>query len=230
MGTIMHTCSRCTIQVHESSSHCPVCGTFISRIDKLNNKHLYPTPNYPKIRKRQTRLLLSLLAIPFFVGLLLSIGIDILLIQINFSSTMLISYFLFYGYIILFETILKDNTIGTIFLYHGFALLVGIFIFPSLSLNLEDAFRFGMLVPWLLSLLNTVFIIFAWIQRRSHLLLFQMSVIATLSLIYGLVNYSFDQLEIPFLVLLSTSTISLIFVSTFFRKDFLSFLSRWLHI
>jgi hypothetical protein len=218
------------INVHGSSSHCPVCGTFISRIDTQINKPLYPTPNYLRIRKRQTRLLLPLLAIPFFIGLLLSIGIDILLINIGFSSTMLISYFLFYGYIILFETILKDNTIGSIFLYHAFALFVGIFIFPSLSFNLEDTLRFAVLIPLLISILNVVFIIFAWIQRRSHLLLLQMSVIATLGLVYGLVNYSFFDLDIPLLVLLSSSIVSLLFVLTFFRKNLISFLSRWLHI
>jgi predicted nucleic acid-binding Zn ribbon protein len=218
------------INVHGSSSHCPVCGTFISRIDTQINKPLYPTPNYLRIRKRQTRLLLPLLAIPFFIGLLLSIGIDILLIHIGFSSTMLISYFLFYGYIILFETILKDNTIGSIFLYHAFALFVGIFIFPSLSFNLEDTLRFAVLIPLLISILNVVFIIFAWIQRRSHLLLLQMSVIATLGLVYGLVNYSFFDLDIPLLVLLSSSIVSLLFVLTFFRKNLISFLSRWLHI
>jgi len=230
MGTVMHTCPRCMINVHGSSSHCPVCGTFISRIDTQINKPLYPTPNYLRIRKRQTRLLLPLLAIPFFIGLLLSIGIDILLIHIGFSSTMLISYFLFYGYIILFETILKDNTIGSIFLYHAFALFVGIFIFPSLSFNLEDTLRFAVLIPLLISILNVVFIIFAWIQRRSHLLLLQMSVIATLGLVYGLVNYSFFDLDIPLLVLLSSSIVSLLFVLTFFRKNLISFLSRWLHI
>lgn len=226
----MHTCPRCTIKVHASSSHCPVCGTYITRTDTQKNKPLYPTPNYTKIRKRQTRLLLSLLAIPFLIGLLLSIGIDILLIQFGFSSTMLISFFLFYGYIILFETILKDNTIGSIFLYHGFALFVGTFIFPSLSFNLDDSLRFSVLIPLLISLLNIVFIIFAWIQRRSHLLLLQMSVIATLGLIYGLVDYSFFDFDMPLLVLISSSIVSLLFVLTFFRKNFISFLSRWLHI
>ena len=230
MGKLMHLCKRCTISVDPSLSHCPVCGTFIAFVDLTQFKKSYPTPDYKKIKQRQTRLLLSLLSIPFFIGLLVSIGIDIFLIQTGFSSLMLMSYFIFYGYIILFETILKDNTIGTIFLYHALAIFIGMFLFPSLSLSFDDPFRFKMLIPMLLIVLNVLFFIFAWIQRRSHLLLLQMFTLAVMSLVYGVLTFSIFEVDVFYLILSFSSLINILFSFTFFRKDFVSFLSRWLHI
>lgn len=230
MARLMHTCQRCSIQVQHSHAYCPVCGHFITLVDSIKIKPSYPIPNYLKVRQRQTRLLLSLLSIPFFIGLLLSIGIDLFLIEIGFSSTMLMSFFLLYGYIILFETILKDNTLGTILIYHALALLIGFFIFPTLSLTLDNPLIMDVFIPLLITTLNVLFFIFAWIQRRSHLLLLQMLIISIFGLFYGFLNYPYVTLDIFLLMLVISSLINGIFVFTFFRKKFISFLSRWLHI
>ena len=222
----MQSCSRCHIQLHESSIQCPVCGTYVHPESETHATRRYPKPDYQQIKLLQKKLRYSLLEIPFLIGLLLTLLVDIILYYLTFSTGFFMTFSMAFLYLLLFPTILNRKEIGTIFLdYYGLTLLA-LFSFPVLFPFSTVLF---LIVPLLSTILLLVLFIFTWIQRRSNLLQLQGFFVSIAFLIMSSI-FVVLQPTWPYLALSISSFLNVIVYFTFFREKLVSSLSRYFHI
>ena len=102
----METCKRCHIEVASSLTHCPVCGGFVHEVSPNDKESLYPTPNYPHIEKQAATIIHAFFAFPLLLALLLTLMIDLALIASELGTTFLMTFIVFYVWILIYKTIL----------------------------------------------------------------------------------------------------------------------------
>ena len=228
----METCKRCHIQVDSSLTHCPVCGGFVHQVSENDKQILYPTPNYNQIEKQTASTMHAFFAFPLLLALLLTLIIDLALIASELGTTFLMTFIVFYMWILIYKTIYNRNGIGYLILWQLFGLSIITTLLAFVNQQTFDAWPLQYVVPILISTSNLLFFILATIMRKTDVILFQMLV----SSIVGIVQFSLmvwlfaSSVFVPSLIALITSLISLTALLTYLRPKFWYYLQRWLHI
>jgi hypothetical protein len=228
----MALCQRCQIQVHESLNHCPVCGSFIHEVKKGQEETLYPTPDYQRVEKQTANQLHAFFAFPLLLALLLTMMIDVTLIANEMGTTFLMTFIVFYAWILIYKTIYNRQGIGDIILWQLFGISIGTIILAFVHTTRFDAWPLQFVVPILISLSNLIFFILATVHRKTDVLLFQMFLLSLFGLLqFTLIFWLLDsEILVPSLIAGLTSLISLSALLTYLRKKFFEYLQRWLHI
>ena len=228
----METCKRCHIEVESSLTHCPVCGGFVHDVSPNDKESLYPTPNYPQIEKQSATIIHAFFAFPLLLALLLTLMIDLALIASELGTTFLMTFIVFYVWILIYKTILNRQGIGHMILWQLFGLATGTTLLVLVNQQTFDAWPLQYVVPILLAASNLLFFILASITRKTDIFLLQMFVMSLL----GIAQYSImvwvirSAILVPSLIVVITSFISLTALLTYLRPKFFNFLQRWLHI
>lgn len=228
----MATCQHCHIEVAKSLSHCPVCGGFIQKVSANEKEMIYPTADYQHIEKQTANHLHAYFAFPLLLALFMTLMIDLALIANELGTTFMMTFIVFYAWIIIYKTILNRQGIGYIILWQVFGISLGTIMIAFVALGTFNAWPLQYVVPIILSLSNVLFFILTTVQRKTEVILFQMFVSALL----GLVQFSMiywllpDTVVAPSLIAGVTSLLSLFALFTYLRKKFLAYLQRWLHI
>jgi hypothetical protein len=228
----METCKRCHIEVESSLTHCPVCGGFVHDVSPNDKESLYPTPNYPQIEKQSATIIHAFFAFPLLLALLLTLMIDLALIASELGTTFLMTFIVFYVWILIYKTILNRQGIGHMILWQLFGLATGTTLLVLVNQQTFDAWPLQYVVPILLATSNLLFFILASITRKTDIFLLQMFVTSLL----GIAQYSImvwvirSAILVPSLIAVITSFISLTALLTYLRPKFFNFLQRWLHI
>ena len=228
----METCQRCHIQVDSSLTHCPVCGGFVHQVSENDKQILYLTPNYNQIEKQTASIMHAFFAFPLLLALLLTLIIDLALIASELGTTFLMTFIVFYMWILIYKSIYNRNGIGYVILWQLFGLSIITTLLAFVNQQTFDAWPLQYVVPILISTSNLLFFILATIMRKTDVILFQMLV----SSIVGLVQFSVmvwlfaSSVFVPSLIALITSLISLTALLTYLRPKFWQYLQRWLHI
>jgi hypothetical protein len=228
----METCKRCHIEVESSLTHCPVCGGFVHDVSPNDKESLYPTPNYPQIEKQSATIIHAFFAFPLLLALLLTLMIDLALIASELGTTFLMTFIVFYVWILIYKTILNRQGIGHMILWQLFGLATGTTLLVLVNQQTFDAWPLQYVVPILLAASNLLFFILASITRKTDIFLLQMFVTSLL----GIAQYSImvwvirSAILVPSLIVVITSFISLTALLTYLRPKFFNFLQRWLHI
>jgi hypothetical protein len=228
----MPTCARCHIEVEETLSNCPVCGRFIQQVDSTKKESIYPTPDYKRIERQNANTLHHVFAFPLILALLITLFVDLALIANELGTTFLMTFIVFYAWILIYKTILNRQGIGYLLLWQWFGLSLGTTMLAFVNENTFDTWPLQYVVPILTALMNVVFFTIAASNRKTDVLLFQMLVgallgIAQFSLIFWFIDSS---VIVPSLIAGLTSLLSLGALFTFLRKKFFDYLHRWLHI
>jgi RNA polymerase subunit RPABC4/transcription elongation factor Spt4 len=228
----VETCQRCHIQVDSSLTHCPVCGSFVHQVSENDKQILYPTPNYNQIEKQTATTMHGFFAFPLLLALLLTLMIDLALIASELGTTFLMTFIVFYMWILIYKTIFNRNGIGYSILWQLFGLSTITILLAFVNQQTLDTWPLQYVVPILISISNLLFFILATISRKTDVILFQMLV----SSLIGLAQFSVmvwlfaSSVFVPSLIGLITSLISLTALLTYLRSKFFNYLQRWLHI
>jgi len=228
----MSTCKRCHIQVDDSLTHCPVCGGFLHDVVKKDQEKLYPSANYSKIEKQAATQIHAFFAFPLLLALLLTLFIDLVLIANELGTTFMMTFIVFYIWVLIYKTIYNRQGIGYVVLWQLFSLSIGTIIIALVALNTFNAWPLQYVVPLLIAVSNILFFIITTVKRKTDVILFQMLVTSLLgilqfSIMYWLIN---SEILIPSLIAGITSIINLTSLLTYLRKKFIDYLQRWLHI
>lgn len=228
----MSTCKRCRIQVDDSLTNCPVCGGFLHDVVKKDQEKLYPSPNYSHIEKQTATHLHAFFAFPLLLALLLTLLIDLALIANELGTTFMMTFIVFYVWVLIYKTIYNRQGIGYIILWQLFSLSIGTTIIALVANNTLNAWPLQYLVPIAISISNLLFFIITTVKRKTDVILFQMFITSLLgifqfSLIYWLID---TEIMIPSLIAGITSIMTLTSLLTYLRKKFFDYLQRWLHI
>ena len=228
----MSTCKRCHIQVDDSLTHCPVCGGFLHDVVKKDQEKLYPSANYSKIEKQTATQIHAFFAFPLLLALLLTLFIDLVLIANELGTTFMMTFIVFYIWVLIYKTIYNRQGIGYVVLWQLFSLSIGTIIIALVALNTFNAWPLQYVVPLLIAVSNILFFIITTVKRKTDVILFQMLVTSLLgilqfSIMYWLIN---SEILIPSLIAGITSIINLTSLLTYLRKKFIDYLQRWLHI
>jgi hypothetical protein len=228
----MPTCKRCRIQVDDSLTHCPVCGGFLHNVVKKDQEKLYPSSDYSKIEKQTATQIHAFFAFPLLLALLLTLFIDLVLIANELGTTFMMTFIVFYIWVLIYKTIYNRQGIGYVVLWQLFSLSLGTIIIALVALNTFNAWPLQFVVPILISVSNILFFIITTVKRKTDVILFQMLVTSLLgilqfSIMYWLIN---SEILIPSLIAGISSIINLTSLLTYLRKKFIDYLQRWLHI
>ena len=228
----MATCQHCHIEVAKSLSHCPVCGGFIQKVSANEKEAIYPTADYQHIEKQTATHLHAYFAFPLLLALFMTLMIDLALIANELGTTFMMTFIVFYAWIIIYKTILNRQGIGYIILWQILGISLGTIMIAFVGLRTFNAWPLQYVVPIILSLSNVLFFILTTVQRKTEVILFQMFVSALLGLFQFSMIYWFlpDTIVAPSLIAGVTSLLSLFALFTYLRKKFLAYLQRWLHI
>lgn len=228
----MSTCKRCRIRVDDSLTHCPVCGSFLQQVESKDQEKLYPSPNYAQIEKQTANQIHAFFAFPLLLALLLTLLIDLALIANELGTTFMMTFIVFYVWVLIYKTIYNRQGIGYIILWQLLSLSIGTIIIAFVATQTLDAWPLQYVVPILISLSNLLFFIITTVKRKTDVILFQMLITSLLgflqfSLIYWLIG---TDIMVPSLIAGITSIVNLTSLLTYLRKKFLDYLQRWLHI
>jgi hypothetical protein len=228
----MARCVRCQVHVDDTLSNCPVCGSFVQAVDSTKIESLYPTPDYKHVERQNANLIHSFFAFPLMLALLITLFIDLALIANELGTTFLMTFIVFYAWILIYKTIFNRQGLGYIMLWQLFGLMTGTIMLAFVSENTFNTWPLQFVVPILISIVNVLFFIITTSKRRTDVMLFQMFVAALLglgqfSLIFWLISPSVTA---PSLIAGLTSLLSLGALFTYLRKKFFDYLNRWLHI
>jgi hypothetical protein len=229
---LMPTCPQCHVHVDGSLSHCPICGNHLQEVDLTTLQTVYPTPDYQMIRKKRSGFWHTLFALPLITALIVTIGIDLLIITDRFGVTFLVTFIVFYAWILIYKNILNHKGIGYLILWQLIGLSLVTTVIAYLRGQTFNAWPLQYVVPILIALANTLYIIISSIRRQTDVILFQMLIAA----LFGLLQFSLIFWLIPLTVITpsivagSTSLLSFIALFTYLRKKFFRYLQRWLHI
>ena len=228
----METCQRCHIQVDSSLTHCPVCGSFIHQVSENDKQILYPTPNYNQIEKQTATTMHAFFAFPLLLALLLTLIIDLALIASELGTTFLMTFIVFYMWILIYKTFYNRNGIGYVILWQLFGLSIITILLAFVNQQTFDAWPLQYVVPILISSSNLIFFILATITRKTDVFLFQMLIGSLVGIVqFSLMIWVFESsVFAPSLIALITSMISLTALLTYLRPKFFNYLQRWLHI
>lgn len=228
----METCKRCHIQVDSSLTHCPVCGSFIHQVSENDKQILYPTPNYNQIEKQTARNMHAFFAFPLLLALLLTLMIDLALIANELGTTFLMTFIVFYLWILIYKTIYNRQGIGYVILWQLFGLSSGTIVLAFVNQQTFDAWPLQYVVPILIAISNLVFFTLATIMRKTDVILFQMLVSSMIGIIqFSLIVWLLESpIFVPSLIALISSLLSLTALLTYLGPKFLNYLQRWLHI
>ncbi len=228
----MSTCKRCRVEVDDSLSHCPICGSFLRKVEAKDQEKLYPSPNYAYIEKQSATQLHAFFAFPLLLALLMTLFIDLALIANELGTTFMMTFIVFYVWVLIYKTIYNRQGIGYIILWQLFSLSIGTIMIALVATKTLNTWPLQYVVPILISLSNIVFFIITTVKRKTDVILFQMFIISLLgffqfSLVYWLIDF---DVMIPSLIAGITSMITLTSLVTYLRKKFIDYLQRWLHI
>jgi hypothetical protein len=218
--------------VESSLTHCPVCGGFVHDVSHNDKENLYPSPNYPQIEKQTATIIHAFFAFPLLLALLLTLMIDLALIASELGTTFLMTFIVFYVWILIYKTILNRQGIGHMILWQLFGLATGTTLLVLVNQQTFDAWPLQYVVPILLAASNLLFFVLASITRKTDIFLLQMFATSLL----GIAQYSImvwvirSAILVPSLIAVITSFISLTALLTYLRPKFFNFLQRWLHI
>jgi hypothetical protein len=228
----VETCQRCHIQVDSSLTHCPVCGSFIHQVSENDKQILYPTPNYNQIEKQTATTMHAFFAFPLLLALLLTLIIDLALIASELGTTFLMTFIVFYMWILIYKTFYNRNGIGYVILWQLFGLSIITILLAFVNQQTFDAWPLQYVVPILISSSNLIFFILATITRKTDVFLFQMLIGSLVGIVqFSLMIWVFESsVFAPSLIALITSMISLTALLTYLRPKFFNYLQRWLHI
>ena len=228
----METCQRCHIQVDSSLTHCPVCGGFVHQVSENDKQILYPTPNYNQIEKQTASIMHAFFAFPLLLALLLTLIIDLALIASELGTTFLMTFIVFYMWILIYKTFYNRNGIGYVILWQLFGLSIITILLAFVNQQTFDAWPLQYVVPILISSSNLIFFILATITRKTDVFLFQMLIGSLVGIVqFSLMIWVFESsVFAPSLIALITSMISLTALLTYLRPKFFNYLQRWLHI
>jgi hypothetical protein len=228
----MPNCPRCQVDVDDSLNQCPICGTHLQQVDLTRLQTIYPTPDYRMIRSKRSGFWHTLFALPLITALLVTIGIDLLIISDRFGVTFLMTFIVFYAWILIYKNILNHKGIGYLILWQLIGLSLVTTVIAYISVRTFDAWPLQYVVPILIALANTLYILISSIRRQTDVILFQMLI----SALFGVLQFSLIFWLIPLTVIApsivagSTSLISFIALFTYLRKKFFKYLQRWWHI
>lgn len=228
----MNSCLHCHIQVASSLSHCPVCGGFIQKVSQSQLEQIYPTANYKHIEKQTANQLHAYFAFPLLLALFITLMIDLALIANELGTTFMMTFIVFYAWIVIYKTIFNRQGIGYVILWQLFGISIGTIMIAFVALGTFDTWALQYVVPIMISLSNSLFFILATVQRKTEIILFQMFVSALLGLFQFSMIYWLLQPAVlaPSLIAGITSLLSLLALFTYLRKKFIGYLQRWLHI
>jgi RNA polymerase subunit RPABC4/transcription elongation factor Spt4 len=228
----VETCQRCHIQVDSSLTHCPVCGSFVHQVSENDKQILYPTPNYNQIEKQTATTMHAFFAFPLLLALLLTLMIDLALIASELGTTFLMTFIVFYMWILIYKTIFNRNGIGYMILWQLFGLSIITILLAFVNQQTFDAWPLQYVVPILIALSNLIFFVLATITRKTDVFLFQMLIGSLVGIVqFSLMIWLFESsVFVPSLIALITSMISLTALLTYLRPKFFNYLQRWLHI
>ncbi len=228
----MDTCKRCRIQVDNSLTHCPVCGSFVHQVSENDKQILYPTPNYNQIEKQTAKTMHAFFAFPLLLALLLTFMIDLALIATELGTTFLMTLIVFYVWILIYKTIYNRHGVGYVILWQLFGLSTVTIFLGLVYQQTFDSWPLQYVVPILISISNLVFFILATIMRKTDVILFQMFSTSLIGIFqFSFMVWLFESIVfVPSLIALITSLISLTALLTYLRPKFLNYLQRWLHI
>jgi hypothetical protein len=201
-------------------------------VSENDKQILYPTPNYNQIEKQTATTMHAFFAFPLLLALLLTLMIDLALIASELGTTFLMTFIVFYMWILIYKTIFNRNGIGYVILWQLFGLSTITILLAFVNQQTLDAWPLQYVVPILISTSNLLFFILATITRKTDVILFQMLV----SSLIGLAQFSVmvwlfaSSVFVPSLIALITSLISLTALLTYLRPKFWQYLQRWLHI
>jgi hypothetical protein len=218
--------------VETSLTHCPVCGSFVHDVSHNDKESLYPTPNYPQIEKQTANIIHAFFAFPLLLALLLTLMIDLALIASELGTSFLMTFIVFYVWILIYKTILNRQGIGHLILWQLFGLSTVTILLGLVNQQTLDTWPLQYVVPILLAVSNLLFFILASIMRKTDVILFQMFMTSLL----GIAQYSImvwviqSTTFVPSLIAGITSFMSLTALLTYLRPKFFNFLQRWLHI
>jgi hypothetical protein len=228
----MPHCPTCHIHVDNSLNQCPICGQRLQQVDLTTLQTIYPTPDYRMIRRMRSGFWHTIFALPLIMALLITLGIDLLIISDRFGVTFLMTFIVFYAWILIYKNILNHKGIGYLILWQVIGLSLVTTMIAFISSQTWNAWPLQYVVPILISIANVLYIIISSIRRQTDVILFQMLITALLgflqlSLIFWLIRLTVIA---PSIVAGSTSLISVLLLFTFLRKKFFGYLQRWLHI
>jgi hypothetical protein len=228
----VETCKRCHIQVDKSLTHCPVCGSFVHQVSENDKQILYPTPNYNQIDKQTAKTMHSFFAFPLLLALLLTFMIDLALIASELGTTFLMTFIVFYVWILIYKTIYNRQGVGYVILWQLFGLSIVTILLAFLYQQTFDSWPLQYVVPILISLSNLIFFILATIMRKTDVILFQMLVSSLIGMMqFSVMVWLFESpIFVPSLIAGITSLVSLTALLTYLRPKFINYLQRWLHI
>lgn len=228
----MSTCKRCRIQVDDSLTHCPVCGGFLHEVAQKDQEKLYPSANYSQIDKQTASQIHAFFAFPLLLALLLTLFIDLVLIANELGTTFMMTFIVFYIWVLIYKTIYNRQGIGDIVLWQLFSLGIGTTIIAFVATNSFNAWPLQYVVPILISISNILFFIITTVKRKTDVILFQMLVSSLLGVFqFCLMNWILDStILVPSLIAGITSIINFTSLITYLRKKFIDYLHRWLHI
>lgn len=228
----MIACKRCHSHVDDSLSHCPVCGSFLQVVEPKHREKLYANPNYQHIEKQAANHLHAFFAFPLLLALFITLIIDLTLIANELGTTFMMTFIVFYMWVLIYKTIYNRQGIGYIVLWQLSSLSIGTIIIAFVATGSMNAWPLQYVVPILISISNVLFFIITTIKRKTDVILFQMFVTSLIGFIqFSLIYWILDEdIIVPSLIAGITSLINLTSLITYLRKKFIDYLQRWLHI
>jgi FtsH-binding integral membrane protein len=228
---IMATCVRCQVTLEPTLSHCPVCGSFVQHVDANQLETLYPTPDYQKLEKKTANTLHHVFAFPLILALLITLLIDLALIANELGTTFLMTFIVFYAWILIYKSIFNRQGLGYLLLWQWFGLSLGTTMLAFVANNTFNAWPLQYVVPILTAVMNLIFFIVTTTHRKTDVMLFQMLVAALLGLgQFSLIFWLIPSVTAPSLIAGLTSMLSFGALFTYLRKKFFDYIQRWLHI
>jgi len=228
----VNTCKRCHIHVDSSLTHCPVCGSFVQQVSENDKQILYPTPNYKQIDKQSAKTMHAFFAFPLLLALLMTLMIDLALIASELGTTFLMTFIVFYVWILIYKTIYNRQGVGYVILWQLFGLSIITILLAYVNQQTFDSWPLQYVVPILISVSNLIFFILATIMRKTDVILFQMLISSLIGIVqFSVMVWLFEStIFVPSLIAGITSLLSLTALSTYLGPKFISYLQRWLHI
>lgn len=224
-------CPKCKIEVHPSHSHCPVCGRFLQDVDATKKQHFYPTPNYKHLEKKTSTTLQSVLAFPLLLALIVSLLLDLFLIQGNFGLSFLVTTIVLYSWILIYRTLLPRNGIGEKILWQMLGLTLFFLMLGFITQQSLNTWAIQYVIPILLGIGNLFFFIIVTVQRRTDVILFQMFVMSLFSMLPWLLSFlGLNDERLTSFIIFLLGLLNLIALVTYLRKKFFAYIQRWLHI
>lgn len=225
-------CQTCHVSINSSLKNCPVCGKFVQDVDPNIIERIYPTPDYKRLEKQSGSSNHHIFAFPLLLALFITLMIDLALITTQLGTTFLMTFIVFYLWVLIYKSIYNRQGIGYLILWQLLAISSGLTLLVFVQDRSFDRWPIQYVVPILISVSNLLFFILATVRRKTDVLLFQMF----FSSLIGLFQFSFifwllnSRVVVPSLIAGITSLLSLLALFTFLRKKFWDYLQRWLHI